>query len=340
MECYYDTLFEVNCPAIEDLRNVPCAYEYGGAPFSMKTPWQVYTRFTHVDMKLFKKMEWISKCGAFANGYLARFVSRKSPIVRYVLKLENKFEWYERSPGFWDYRVIPVIPTCYYLGTYPVYWNVDNKIVVYPDNLMTPNAYPMGNKANIPKRVKGMGLIEWLKEAEETGGTPFEFLADVERKDLRDVVGEFGMDNVLNYLKPERITKKLTFDEETALRELNSKIGQILSEYTLRYDREFLYDYVLQDDWIQKRDKAFKECIARMYPKKPREPTTRVPTALGPSDWPGKPMEELEKPIPERTPTPFPKEGERLFRLRFWYGIRYGVPYNALELRLEIEERF
>ena len=339
MECYYDTLFEANCKGIDELMNVPCAYEHDLFMFSMLRPWEVYQRFTYADPALYKKLGWISKCGSFQGGHVYRFVSRRSPIVRYIFKALNKYEWYERSPGFWDYRAMPTVPSCYYLGTFPLYWNIDNKGVAYPENLGTPNAYPLGNKANIPMKVKGMGLIQYLKEAEEKGTQPFEFIPDVDRNDMKDVVNEFGLENVLNYLKPGRITKKMTLDEESALRELNGKIDQTLSHITFRYDRDLLFDYFLQDDWFSKRDKAFKACLAAQYPKKPREPFITVPTPKAPAEFPGKPMEELLKPSPEMTPLPGPPLGKRILKLTFYFGIKPDVPYNALALETIFLER-
>ena len=339
MECYYDTLFECACEGVKELRNIPCAYQYDALFFSMSRPGVIATRFTYVDKSLFKKMQWIAKCGSYQGGYLHRFISLKSPITRYILEVRNKYEYYERSPGFWDYRTRPTVPSCYYLGTYPIYWNIDNKGVAYPDNLGTANSYPIGTKAGIPKKVKGMGLIQFLKESFEKGTEPMEFIPDVDRNDMKDVVNEFGLENVLNYLKPGRITKKMTLDEESALRELNGKIDQTLSHITFRYDRDLLFDYFLQDDWFSKRDKAFKACLAAQYPKKPREPVITVPTLQAPAEFPGKPMEELLKPSPEMTPLPGPPLGKRILKLTFYFGIKPDVPYNALALETIFLER-
>jgi hypothetical protein len=204
---------------------------------------------------------------------------------------------------------------------------------------MTANAYPLGNKANIPMSAKGMGVIQYLKEAEKTGGQPFEFIPDVDRNDMKDTINEFGLENVLNYLNPKRITKKMTLDEESALRDLNSKIDQTLSHITFRYDRDRLFDYFLQDDWFSKRDKAFKACLAAQYPKKPREPVITVPTPRAPAEFPGKPMEDLLKPSPEMTPLPGAPLGKRILKLTFYIGIKPDVPYNALDLKILFLER-
>ena len=338
MECYYDTLFEADCAGIAELMNVPCAYNYGAIFFAMRKPWEIATRFTYVDKKLFKKAEWIAKCGSFSSGYFHRFISRKSPIVRYILEVKNKYEWYERGPGFWDYKTMPCVPSCYYLGTYPVYWNADNKGIAYPDNLGTANNYPLQPTPVIPRKLPGMTAAQSIEKLTKEKLEAFEFLPDVDKGDMKDTINEFGLENVLNYLNPSRIKKVLSLDEQSALRELNSKIDQTMSHLTLRYDKDLLGDYFIQDNWFTKRAISFKECLARAFPKKPKEPTTTVLTPRGPAEFPGIPMNELTKPTPERQPQPFPFPRQRLFNLIVSFGIKQGVAYNALDLKIQLLE--
>jgi hypothetical protein len=96
--------------------------------------------------------------------------------------------------------------------------------------------------------------------------------------------------------------------------------------------------YFAQAEVLANRQKRFNECISRNYPKSTKTPQTKVQTPKGEAEFPGVPIHNLTLPPPTSSPFPHPGPGRSLVRLTLSMGIESGVPYNAMDLTLTLQE--
>lgn len=240
----------------------------------------------------------------------------KANTSRYFFETKRVYLPFKYNWGWGIKSVDLAFPTCYFLGSYPNYWNTQNRRIVFAHDLMTSECYSIGNKPTMMA----------------------EYLPDVDRDVLNDTVNLFGVNNILDYFHPERIPQikpelDLTarIEEEERRRKLRLEIEKALSDLTLFYDPFDIEQFMLQKPLLDARTKTFKDCIARTWPKKPYTPKPKTPTATPPIT--STPMSEIQKPTPMMVPAPPPK-----LSLVFNYGVKPDTPANVLQLTIWLEE--
>jgi len=266
--------------------------------------------FPYADPMFSKRFKWIIKCGEIASGLLHHLDYIKANTSRYffestAMRVPFKYEW------GWGMTVKDLaFHSCYFLGTYPNYWNVENKRIVYAHNLWTLVAYPMPNSPFIHEAI----------------------LSDAERKALNDVEILFGKTNLEYYLFPERLPTDLSESARDYIAGINEQIDKYLHDELWFHDVEELKDYLMEKLALDARKKRFKDCIAVKYPTPPKLPPPTPPPPAKPYEIP---MKELIPPVPSKS---IRVPGEKYIELDFSFGEKIADPNNIMQVSFWITE--
>lgn len=262
------------------------------------------------------RMKWIGNCAAILAGYLHHFDYIKANTSRYFFQTTDI--WVPKQyPWGWGLAALSLaFPTCYFLGSYPNYWNTQNRRIVYAHDLMTSECYAIGNKPTM------MG----------------EYLPDVDRETLDQTINYFGADKMLDYFHPERIPPPKSIEEGEAQRKLRLEIETALAGVSLFYDPFDIEQFMLQKPQLDARQTNFKNCVNQVWPKPVKEYKPKPPPPTAPPPLTLVPMDEIQKPTPEIPPIPTGVPGQRVLRLTFNYGIKQYTLNNALEFIIWLEE--
>lgn len=295
---------------------MPCGYNYNVYPFTRR-PDGVWTwTATWKDTGFERKLKWIGACASIGGGMLHHFDYVKANTSRYFFQTKRIYIPFKYDWGWGIKSQDLAFPTCYFLGSYPNYWNTQNRRIVYAHDLMTLECYSIGNKPTMMA----------------------EYLPDGDRDVLNDTVNLFGVNNILDYFHPERVPAPKSIEEGELQRKLRLEIEKALADLTLFYDPFDIEQFMLQKPLLDARTKTFKDCVARTWPKpvkaytpKPITPTTTPPITQTP-------MNEIQMPTPEIPPIPTGAPGQRVQRLTFNYGVKSDTPANVLQLTIWLEE--
>ena len=277
MECWYDSLFECDCEGIYEILRVPCAGSVNTTA-NYRQPWGLMTPLGEtLDPKLNKRIKWITSCASVASFFLIVLDDWKTKMFRVFIEVLAIRVWPDpKQPWYWI--VQDLTPHhCYYLGQYPWYWDYnyyctkspDGRLIVPPQTeavkkiLASPGFAPARTFVYSPKVIV-FGV--------ETGGGRW-----VEKKNILP----FGM--TPSYPDVEYDLYKTREEEE---------------------NRFFLGDPIVNTwneqlaviDFINNR---FTNCLARLYPPPDKIPKGVVRTKDGDFQWPGKPLDQIQRPLPE-----------------------------------------
>ena len=295
---------------------MPCAYDYNVYHMT-RTPDGRWTWTATVkDTGFERRMKWIGACSSILGGNLHHFDYIKANTSRYFF--ETQSVWIPKLYAWgWGIDALDLsFPTCYFLGSYPNYWNTQNRRIVFAHDLMTSECYSIGNKPTM------MG----------------EYFPDVDREALDQTINQFGAEKILDYFHPERVPPPKSIEEGEVQRKLRQEIKTALADVSLFYNPFDIEHFMLQKPQLDARQKRFKDCEARTWPKpvKPYTPRPITPTTTPPVT--ATPMDEIQKPTPEISPIPTGAPGQRVQRLTFNYGIKPNTPDNILQLYIWLEE--
>lgn len=277
MECWYDSLFECDCKGIDEITKVPCA----GSVYTRANYRQLSGLITPLgetlDPKLNKRIKWITSCASVSSFDLIVFDDWKTKRFRVFIQV-SKVRVFPDPKDPWLWVTQDLTPNhCYYLGQYPWYWDYnyycarspDGRLIVPPQTeavkkiLTSPGFAPARTFEYSPKVIV-FGV--------EMGGGRW-----VEKKNI----SPFGMAPSYPGLEYDLYSGR---DEEE--------------------NRWFLGDAIV-DTWNEQLaiaafiDARFKNCLARLYPPPEKIPSGVVRTKNGDFSWPGKPMDQIQRPLPE-----------------------------------------
>ena len=256
----------------------------------------------------------IARCGSAAYFQLWCFKYLRTNNSRYFVKITGIWKpTPERYPGSVEMTWL-LNPTCYYLGTYPNYWNIRYKRIELAGDEKRPDSFPMGSKPEIYGQY-----------------TP-QFLND----ELNDIEQTFGKDNLKKYFYPDTMKE----DERTAFFETEFSPGwRILKAFEDAYFPQYriFVETMMLEKWaLEAQLKIYNDCIQKNWPVPPKIPKTIVKTPIGPAEWPGIPMDQLTLPTPTAPSAGPRKTPEQTLSLTVTFSIKDEVPYNAMDLSLSV----
>ena len=263
-----------------------------------------------------RRIKWIGECASIGGGALHHFDYVKANTSRYFFQTRYIYIPFKYAWGWGIIAQTLAFPTCYYLGSYPNYWNTQNRRIVFAHDLMTSECYAIGNKPTMMA----------------------EYLPEVDRDVLNDTINLFGVNNILDYFHPERVPAPTSIEQGELQRKLRLEIQTALADVTLFYDPFDIEQFMLQKPLLDARQKRFKDCVARTWPKpvKTYTPKPITPTATPPIT--STPMNEIQIPATQIPPIPTGTPGQRIQRLTFNYGMKSDTPENILQLTIWLEE--
>ena len=299
MECWYDSLFECDCVGIDEIIKVPCAgnvYTWANyrQPSGLITP-----GFVSLDPKLEKRIKWITSCAGVAAFYLIAFDDWKTKKWRVFIRIISIRVYPDpKRPWYWEILNLE-LHHCYYLGQYPWFWDFNYYCIrgvlgqtPIPPQTEAVRKYLTTEMKWVINPLTGRG--EWVKDlgplgefapartyvyspkvmvfGVETGGGAW-----VEKKNI----SPFGMTPTypnVEYYGYENVPEedKLFFLGGPIVYTWNEQLAVI--------------------DFINAR---FKRCIEKMYPPPEVIPRGTVKTKDGEFQWPGKPMDQIQLPLPQ-----------------------------------------
>ena len=285
-----------------------------------------------------KRLKWIGNCASIYVGTLHCQTYFKANTTRFFF--ETKTIWVPKKlMGEWVMLPLHLDRhTCYYLGTYPNYWNTDNNVIVFANDLMTWNAFPMENTPVIPSYFKKELSAEQMMGKMLRGEGATEFIPDYVRNEMKSIEAQFGKENLNDYLYPDRIPTDAERLKSEEWQKNQKEIKGVVEDLTIFYDKTDLDNYLKQDQALGLMHKIFRDCIKRKYPTPTRAYTPKQKTPIEPPSATAVPMEEIKMPTPSTGPHVPPK---LTINLSFgWKIIGQGAEYpgNALEIKLTIEE--
>lgn len=97
-----------------------------------------------------QKLNQVAGCANIAGGMLHILSYIPGNTTRYFFEADSMWGPVKYNWG-WGIGVIRLhTHTCFYIGTFPVYWNRDNNCPALAHNLLTPNTFAMSKKPRIP----------------------------------------------------------------------------------------------------------------------------------------------------------------------------------------------
>lgn len=319
------------------LAQVPCAYDWNVHSYYRRVDGYIGWRSVYWDQALWKRLKWIGICAAIANFRLHHFDYIKGNVSRYFVEVFSIFVP-KRYPWGWamDSKDLPK-PSCYYLGTYPNYWNRTNKKIVYAHDLMTSDTFPMANDPLILRFTDKPISPEQLLEMLTRGESQEEYISSDEKKEWTSLEDQFGKGNLINYLFPEQMDKEAREAFMTGVPYSPYQvIDKAITDMAFFKKKADIIEWLRQKYILDARKLRYLRCIKVKYPKT-EEPQYKIETPQLPADWPGIPTSEMELPPPtERVQKP--KGLERLITLRIIFNIIHIGPNNGYYLVLYIGE--
>ena len=170
------------------------------------------------------------------------------------------------------------------------------------------------------------------------GDSAVEHIPDSLKESLQDLKYHYGTENLIYYLDPSSIPEDIRKNPSEFFLSTQEEIRASFSDLEFFYPKNDWLQYLRQEAALDDRKKRFDDCHAKNWPKPAKPPSATTLTPQGVSDWPGISMEKIDKPSPTgvaNRPAPPP---DKTLRLTMAFGIKQGVPYNAMDLYLWGEE--
>ncbi len=316
---------------------LPCNYKtYFGE--AIKFPWGPGTgEWPTGDMRLSQRWRWVYKCPSFPSFKV---------MANHVWKRRRSYYFARTTSGFKEVVIAGEIrltpdptapPECFYLGSYPIYWDGDNEVITYAHVFPIFNRWPIGKRPTHPL------IPGWSPTREQIA----EYAA---RDDAGKVLTiPWGTDQrKIDRLDEWKTLYKAQFGKEPSPQDI-TRMGYF---YGIQWEppppgSPFITKGLTPDPvWIslekQQRviddmDRLTQECIDKNYTEKPYIPQKRISTPYGPLPWPGKPISELTPPTPTRPPTPSPLDPPaQLLILRLEFGFNQPPGPDGLGVTIEV----
>lgn len=314
---------------------MPCAYDYNAYSFYRNVWGLIAWSATYKDKQFEKRLKWIGKCAQIANHRLHHFDYIKGNVSRYFIEVWSIFIP-KRYPWGWAMDAQDLAHfTCYYLGSYPNYWNRTNKKIVYAHDLMTSDSFPMANDPIILRFTDKPISAEQLLEMLTKGESQEEYISKDEAKEWTSLEDQFGKGNLINYLYPERMDKEKREAFMTGVpASLYQEIDKAITDMAFFKKKNDIIEWLRQKYVLDARKLRYLSCIKIKYPKV-SEPQYKVETPQLPKDWPGIPTSEMQLPQPSYQK---PKGLDRVINLRIIFNIIHVGPNNGYYLVLYVGE--
>lgn len=293
---------------------MPCGYDYN-AYYWTRQPWGLWTWVSAVKGTPFgKRLEWIGNCASIRGGYLHHFDYIKANTSRYIFEV-FVVEAPKRFPWGWGTAAFELpFHSCYFLGSFPNYWDVQNRQVAFAHNMNPATCYPIG---------KNPTLLE-------------HYVSDYETKAFQEIAETFGKQNLTDYFYPQFIPTERYEEGEEQIKQTRAAIDKALFEFTTFYQKYELEHYLLQYFDLDARQKRFLQCVARTWPKPVREIKPLPPPPAQPEAVNATPMDEIPLPLPERSPGGIVPPGSIGLGIDISFGIKPTGYGNTLQLTLTI----
>ncbi len=222
---------------------------------------------------------------------------------------------------------------CYFLGSFPIYWDEDKDVVTYA------HVFPVFHRSPLLKRPSHSTLPGWSPTREQIN----EY---VPRDDSNRVLTiPWGTDQRrIDSLNDWETLYKAQFNRDPTGLEV-TKMGYFFGiEWELPPPgTPFLTNGLTPDaSWISMEkqqqvidnmDRITNECINKNYLDKPKVPQRLIRTPWGPSEWPGKPISQLGIPAPIGDSAMIP---EKKLRLTISFGFTQPTSPDGLSVQLEL----
>lgn len=316
---------------------VPCNYK-SLFPDSIKWPWGPGTgEWPTGEKRLTQRWKWVYKCPGFASFTM---------IANHVWKRRRSYYFAYTTSGLKEIVVAGVIrqtpdpttPTvCFYLGSYPIYWDGKYDVVTYAHFVPEGPRWPIGKKPTHPD------IPGWTPTREQIA----EYAA---RDDAGKVLTiPWGTDQrLIDKLDEWKTIYQAQFNREPTAQDI-TRMGYF---YGIKWElpppgSPFITKTGLPDPmWtsldkqqqtIDRMDRLTDECIARNFTEKSYIPQKRISTPRGPVEWPGPPISQMTLPTPTRPPTPSPLgPPAQVLTLRLEMGFTRLPSPDGLEISLEV----
>ena len=335
MECWYEPLISIDCAGLAGLLAMPCHMRVDFWPCG-KAPWFPTTGiWPTAVVKLANRVKWLYKCPNFASFdiiHIAEWKKRKSYYFARTTSGVKEVVIDGRLVLTPDYKAEP---DCYYLGSYPLYWDWKNNTIIYAHAAHFATAWVLGKRPSHPSLGLWTPTREQINEygSRDPSGNPYyiPFLTDPELIDklekwTSDYKEKFGKDPTTKeiiYMGNYYGIKWATTPPGTSF---GTKLG-----FT-----DPIWDYLdKQQTVIDNMDRVINECMINAYTEIPKKSQGKTKTPFGPAEWPGKPLNELTLPAPVRPPAQEPKPKE-ILTLKLSMGLTMPPKLDGLEIEIEL----
>lgn len=317
---------------------MPCAYDWSVFGYYRNKWGDLITRPYYRDAFFEKRLKWIAQCAQIAHFRLHHFDYRKGNISRYFVEVFSIFipkeyfgKWYLESEDLAHH-------SCYYLGSYPNYWNLSNKKIVYAHDLMTASVYSMENEAVFYNEESIKKSIEARKTMNIQGVPAKDLVSGEEKSDMESLEGDFGLDNLINYLYPERMDAAARDAFFAYPHGAGTDIDEAITKMAFFHKKFEIIEWLRQKYALAERKLRFDACIKARYPKPEPEPQYKILDPQGAKDFPGIPINQMELPAPTAQSVPRPAPKQMIIRLVFALGVINVSSLNGYSLILNVEE--
>lgn len=252
MECFYDSLFEVECEGINALMGVPCLGGYGVNAWSRGWRGEYNMQQTPFVGSFSKRLKWITECASVNQFYLYNFFYWRDKIYKYFIEVYSI--WIPEKKGeLWTYRTVTLDKhKCYYLGSWPIQWDPINRTTFAPNSSGSPSSYHLGEGP-------------WI---------PGEYFPQTHKDEIEEAFKTYGPENMHKWTQPDRLTpmQKKAFMEDieqpdgTWKPSTFSKIEADMSGILVSYKRSGVENYIDQSYSLKKIDAKFEDCKKKEYP--------------------------------------------------------------------------
>jgi hypothetical protein len=316
MECYYDELFEVDCGGLAALKEVPCTTWVGGINLFYDKNLGFLRMEYPINESLLKRITWIVQCGLLAGITITGECNWKSNTTKYFIKANSIWVpviMFGRAD--FEYRKLDN-PICYFVGTYPNYWNTTSRSITFAHYMGGGAYFSMGSEP---------GLLG-------------EYIPIETRKDIVELSNSFNRKDLEWLLYSGIISGDATDEERERLDKFRRDYDSAVSRIGWSWEKEHIKYYMGQMWELAAKRRIRSDCWKKYYPVTPKASQAKVISKTPGQTFPGIPMNQLALPSPTGRFV-FPnKPLERGFLMTFQMGIDENTQYNALTLLLLLQE--
>lgn len=222
---------------------------------------------------------------------------------------------------------------CYYLGSYPIYWDGKREVVTYAHVVQDGPRWPLTKRPSHPFIPGWYPTREQINEygVKEDNGQVLMVPFDTDLR-LADKLEEWTANYKEKYGVNPRTAQIKWEGYRLGIKWANVPPG-ITFGMQLGFPDPMWTSLDKQQRTIDGMEQVIKDCIKKNYLDGTFVPQKKVQTPFGPVEWPGKPIDELNKPTPEKAPgSPAPD----LLKLTVTFGFTEPPSADGLALNLEL----